>query len=202
MLIELEKANKFIDWLKNMLFLNAKVKTAGKRVVFRGQVYFCELGEGIGSEESKNRPCIILQNDLGNKNSNNTIVAPITNGGAIPTVCVTIPNNTYSYTDNSGNTTFLSGNILLSNIVTVSKARLGDFICNLSDDDALMKEINEKLISSVGLYRTFKKLNDTITSDKKAITRLIETRNKLTKENEDLINQIEKLKNNLPKEEK
>lgn len=73
MLIELEKANKFIDWLKNMLFLNAKVKTAGKRVVFRGQVYFCELGEGIGSEESKNRPCIILQNDLGNKNSNNTM---------------------------------------------------------------------------------------------------------------------------------
>lgn len=65
-----------------------------------------------------------------------------------------------------------------------------------------MEEINEKLIGSVGLYKTFKKLNDTITSDKKAITRLIETRNKLTRENEDLIKQIEKLKNNLPKEEK
>lgn len=63
--IDLTKTNKLIDWLKNMLYINTKVNLAGKRVVYRGQVYFCELGEGIGSEECKERPCIILQNNVG-----------------------------------------------------------------------------------------------------------------------------------------
>ena len=191
MQIDFSKTNRLIEWLKKIIYLDTTVVSAQKRVVFRGQVYFCELGEGIGSEETKERPCIIIQNNLGNKNSGNIIVAPITNGGLLSSISVTIPSNKYKYTDKTGTQLYLSGNILLGNIVTVSKARLGNFIVDLSKEKSLMEEIDEKIIISIGLYSKFKKLNDTISADKITIEKLKNQRNSLT----------EKLKNILQNEE-
>lgn len=191
MQIDFSKTNRLIEWLKKMIYLDTTVVSAQKRVVFRGQVYFCELGEGIGSEETKERPCIIIQNNLGNKNSGNIIVAPITNGGLLSSISVTIPSNKYKYTDKTGTQLYLSGNILLGNIVTVSKARLGNFIVDLSKEKSLMEEVDEKIIISIGLYSKFKKLNDTISTDKITIEKLKNQRNSLT----------EKLKNILQNEE-
>lgn len=186
MQIDFSKTNRLIEWLKKMIYLDTTVVSAQKRVVFRGQVYFCELGEGIGSEEIKERPCIIIQNNLGNKNSGNIIVAPITNGGLLSSISVTIPSNKYKYTDKTGTQLYLSGNI-----VTVSKARLGNFIVDLSKEKSLMEEVDEKIIISIGLYSKFKKLNDTISADKITIEKLKNQRNSLT----------EKLKNILQNEE-
>ena len=191
MQIDFSKTNRLIEWLKKMIYLDTTVVSAQKRVVFRGQVYFCELGEGIGSEETKERPCIIIQNNLGNKNSGNIIVAPITNGGLLSSISVTIPSNKYKYTDKTGTQLYLSGNILLGNIVTVSKARLENFIVDLSKEKSLMEEVDEKIIISIGLYSKFKKLNDTISADKITIEKLKNQRNSLT----------EKLKNILQNEE-
>lgn len=182
MQIDFSKTNRLIEWLKKMIYLDTTVVSAQKRVVFRGQVYFCELGEGIGSEETKERPCIIIQNNLWNKNSGNIIVAPITNGGILSNISVCIPNNKYKYTDKTGTQLYLSGNILLGNIVTVSKARLGDFVVDLSKEKSLMEEIDEKIIISIGLYSKFKKLNDTISADKITIEKLKNQRNILTEE--------------------
>lgn len=61
--IDLGKTQRFIDWLKDMLYLDTKAISAKSRKVYRGQVYRCKLGVGIGSEESKERPCVILQYD-------------------------------------------------------------------------------------------------------------------------------------------
>lgn len=47
------------------------------RRVFQGEVYTCELWGSIGSEEGKQRPCLIIQNDKGNKVSPTTIILPI-----------------------------------------------------------------------------------------------------------------------------
>ena len=194
MQIDFSKTNRLIEWLKKMIYLDTTVTSAQKRIVFRGQVYFCELGEGVGSEETKERPCIIIQNNLVNKNSGNIIVAPITNGGILSNISVCIPNNKYQYTDKMGTQLYLSGNILLGNIVTVSKARLGDFVVDLSKEKSLMKEIDEKIIISIGLYSKFKKLNDTISADKITIEKLKNQRNILTEE-------LKNLKNILQKEE-
>ena len=194
MQIDFSKTNRLIEWLKKMIYLDTTVTSAQKRIVFRGQVYFCELGEGVGSEETKERPCIIIQNNLGNKNSGNIIVAPITNGGILSNISVCIPNNKYKYTDKTGTQLYLSGNILLGNIVTVSKARLGDFVVDLSKEKSLTKEIDEKIIISIGLYSKFKKLNDTISADKITIEKLKNQRNILTEE-------LKNLKNILQKEE-
>lgn len=44
---------------------------------FRGELYYADLGRGIGSEQEGCRPVVILQNDVGNTYSPTTIIAPI-----------------------------------------------------------------------------------------------------------------------------
>lgn len=44
----------------------------------RGDLFWCNFNPSFGHEQGKIRPCVILQNDFGNKSSNLTIVAPIT----------------------------------------------------------------------------------------------------------------------------
>jgi mRNA interferase MazF len=44
----------------------------------RGEVYFVNFDPTVGAEIRKTRPALILQNDIGNRNSPITIVAAIT----------------------------------------------------------------------------------------------------------------------------
>lgn len=46
----------------------------------RGEIWWVSLDPVIGSETGKERPCLILQNDVGNKNSATTLVAPLLPG--------------------------------------------------------------------------------------------------------------------------
>lgn len=46
--------------------------------VKKGDVFLCNLGRGVGSEQRKVRPVVVLQNDIGNKYSPTTIVGLIT----------------------------------------------------------------------------------------------------------------------------
>jgi mRNA interferase MazF len=50
----------------------------GNLVVYRGEVYYADLSPVIGSEQGGLRPVLIIQNDVGNKHSPTTIIAPIT----------------------------------------------------------------------------------------------------------------------------
>ena len=47
------------------------------KVVKRGEVYWCDLGEGFGFESRRMKPVVIIQNDIGNKYALTTIVLPI-----------------------------------------------------------------------------------------------------------------------------
>ena len=44
----------------------------------RGQIYYADLSPIVGSEQGGFRPCLIIQNDIGNKYSPTVIVAVIT----------------------------------------------------------------------------------------------------------------------------
>jgi mRNA interferase MazF len=46
----------------------------------RGEIWWVDLKPIIGSETDKERPCLILQNDIGNQNGTTTIVAPLLPG--------------------------------------------------------------------------------------------------------------------------
>lgn len=46
----------------------------------RGEIWWVNLNPVLGSETGKERPCLILQNDVGNKNGATTVVAPLLPG--------------------------------------------------------------------------------------------------------------------------
>ena len=46
----------------------------------RGEIWWVNLDPTVGSETAKKRPCVILQNDLGNARSDTTMVAPLLKG--------------------------------------------------------------------------------------------------------------------------
>jgi mRNA interferase MazF len=46
----------------------------------RGEIWWVNLDPTVGSETAKKRPCVILQNDIGNARSNTTMVAPLLKG--------------------------------------------------------------------------------------------------------------------------
>jgi mRNA interferase MazF len=46
----------------------------------RGEIWWVNLDPTVGNETAKKRPCIILQNDVGNARSNTTMVAPLLKG--------------------------------------------------------------------------------------------------------------------------
>lgn len=47
------------------------------RKVLQGEIYTCDLWGAVGSEENKQRPCLIIQNNIGNKFSPTTVILPI-----------------------------------------------------------------------------------------------------------------------------
>lgn len=50
--------------------------------IHRGDVIFVDLNGGVGVEKTKERPCLVVQNDRGNARAPFTIIIPITDGGA------------------------------------------------------------------------------------------------------------------------
>lgn len=151
MTVRLSRIEQYLDWFKKKTYLDKISFQSRTRVVRRGEVYNCYLGRGVGSEEEKYRPCLIIQNDDGNNRSANTIVAPITSSQGTPKVTKPITGN-YQYTEN-GITKNLSGFILLGNIVTISKARIGQqCLATLTTE---MNNVDEKIMVSMGIFKLY-----------------------------------------------
>ncbi|MFN9173997.1 MAG: type II toxin-antitoxin system PemK/MazF family toxin [Synechocystis sp.] len=53
---------------------------SGNLTYKRGEIWWVDLKPIIGYETDKERPCLILQNDIGNQNGTTTIVAPLLPG--------------------------------------------------------------------------------------------------------------------------
>ncbi|MBE8995819.1 type II toxin-antitoxin system PemK/MazF family toxin [Microcystis aeruginosa] len=52
----------------------------GRLTYKRGEIWWVDLKPVVGYETDKERPCLILQNDIGNQNGTTTIVAPLLPG--------------------------------------------------------------------------------------------------------------------------
>lgn len=153
--INISKVQHILDWTKTKIYLDVNSEKAKTRVVRRGEVYQCNFGIGIGSEMQKERPCVVIQGNVGNLNSGNVIVAPITHTSKpIPSMA-----HITTQKDNNG-LIILDGQVNLSNIQTVSKARLGDYITKLSKED--IENIDTSLYVSLGLMKNIKKYEDKI----------------------------------------
>lgn len=108
----------------------------------RGEIYWVDWGEGKGSEQSGVRPALVIQNDIGNEMSPNTIITSLT----------TAPNKPYPFlvfftAQESG--LDKGGAVDLASIMTVSKSRLGDKCGQLTAQK--MKEVDIAIKVSLGL---------------------------------------------------
>lgn len=179
MKVELGQVQKMLEWLKTKLYLDSIAQNARFRALKRGQVYRCNFGCGIGSEMQKERPAVIVQNDVANSHSGNTIVIPITHDtSTLPCVANITP-----LTDSEGNI-ILDGQANTSNMMCVSKARLGDLVGILPKTD--MKEIDEAIAKTVGLMGYYSDLNKRLVDKLEYISKIKEERNKAQDELADL----------------
>lgn len=85
MLLPVNNYNVYCEQLKNRLnYLkwvnqNWDLRSENKpKMVLQKEIFYCELGVNIGSEQSLHHPVAIMQNNLGNKYGDTTIVVPIT----------------------------------------------------------------------------------------------------------------------------
>ena len=101
-------------------------------MINKGDVYLADLDPVVGSEQGGIRPVVILQNNIGNKYSQTTIIAPMTT-----------KKKSYVPMHFKPRENFLakSSILLLEQIRTIDKNRLIKRIGALSDDN--MKKIDE-----------------------------------------------------------
>lgn len=113
-----------------------------KRQIQRGDVYYIDLGKlHNGSIQDGYRPCVIIQNNIGNKYSPCVIVCPLTSRGKkkMPThVDIGIEDGLH-----------FDSIVLCEQIQTRCKSEIRSFICHLSDEK--MEEVNKALAISIGL---------------------------------------------------
>lgn len=198
--IDLTCVQRVLDWLKKQLYLDAISGQAKTRLVKRGQVYRCNFGCGIGSEMQKERPAVIIQNDPNNRSSGNTIVVPITHDSSNLSCMAAL---TPQY--NPEGVMILDGQANTSNLMCVSKARLGDYICDLPAKD--LKKIDEALAKTIDLMKYYADINDRYEAKIKYVDSVKQARNSAQDElsairkelgideNEDIIAAVRNLKN-------
>jgi mRNA interferase MazF len=107
----------------------------------RGEIWSADLDPAAGSEQGGHRPVLIIQNDMGNHNSETTIVAPVTaagRSGNIPTqvrmVAERLP---------------LESTILLEQIRVIDKCRLDKYLGKA--DAETMVSVSKAIMISLGL---------------------------------------------------
>lgn len=109
----------------------------------RGDIILVNLDPVKGSEQGKTRPALIIQNNIGNKYSPTTIVAPITS----TTFSKEFPTNVFLPAKASS--LDKDSTILLNQIRTIDKSRI---IKNLSKADiVIMSKVDLAINVSLGL---------------------------------------------------
>ncbi|MGX7051780.1 type II toxin-antitoxin system PemK/MazF family toxin [Leuconostoc palmae] len=113
--------------------------------VMRGDVFYADLKQGIGSEQSGVRPVLIIQNDVGNANSPTTIIASITSQISKPKLPthVLLPAHMGGIKKDSV--------ILTEQVRTIDKRRLRDKIAHIPSDTKQMQQVAQALKISFGI---------------------------------------------------
>lgn len=110
----------------------------------RGMVLEVALDPVVGHETGKTRPCVVIQNDIGNSASPVTIVAVITGAENVPRL---YPVNVKVSKGQGGLTK--DSVVLCNQIKTVDERRFGRTYGKLSDET--MKKVDQALTISLAL---------------------------------------------------
>ena len=96
-----------------------------QRTYSRGDMYYANLGKGVGSEQEGYRPVVIIQNNVGNRFSPTVIIAAITSKVGVK------PRLPTHYFIDSEDGLELPSVILMEQVRTIDKHRLGRYIGHL-----------------------------------------------------------------------
>ena len=113
-----------------------------KNDIKRGQVWYVNLENGVGSEQSGRRPCLIIQNNTGNRFSPTVVVAVLTtklDKHNLPTHAL--------LSEQSGLPK--RSIVLLEQLKTIDKRRIKQYITSLTRNDLL--KVDRALMVSLGL---------------------------------------------------
>jgi mRNA interferase MazF len=116
------------------------------RDIKRGDIYYVEMCNATGSEQTGNRPAVVIQNDRGNLHSGTTIVAFITskeNKRQLPTHVEITPSE-------SGLPRYST--IMAEQICTVDKSRIKRWAGTLNEE--VMAKVNKAIGISIGIIPT------------------------------------------------
>jgi len=108
----------------------------------RGEIYYADLNPVVGSEQDGLRPCLVVQNDIGNTHSPTVIIMPLTTTIKkihLPTH-VLLPRACGLETDSLA---------LAEQIRTLDKSRLGEFVGQVGESE--QTAIDKALAISIGL---------------------------------------------------
>ena len=120
-----------------------------ERTIRRGDIFMADLNPIIGSDQEGYRPVVIIQNNVGNKHNPTVIIASITSKTGVK---AKLP--THYYIDAEDGLE-LPSIVLLEQLRTVDKRRLGNFIVHLSEKHIC--GINHALAVSIGLIESVPK---------------------------------------------
>ena len=115
------------------------------RTYLRGDMYFADLGRGVGSEQEGYRPVVIIQNNVGNRHSPTVIIAAISSRVGVK------PKLPTHYFINAEDGLKLPSIILLEQLRTIDKNRLGKYIGHLRKEH--IDGMNHALAISINLVR-------------------------------------------------
>ena len=115
-----------------------------KGKILRGDIFYADLGRGIGSEQKGYRPVLIIQNNVGNKYSPTVIVASITSKVGVK---AKLPTHYFVNTESGLEAPSV---VLLEQIRTIDK-KLNAYIGHLSNNH--INAIDNALAVSVGINK-------------------------------------------------
>ncbi|KAA8324885.1 type II toxin-antitoxin system PemK/MazF family toxin [Leuconostoc carnosum] len=115
------------------------------QTIMRGDIFYADLKQGIGSEQAGIRPVLIIQNDVGNANSPTTIIAAITSQISKPKLPthILLPAHMGGMKKDSV--------ILAEQVRTIDKRRLRDKIAHINASSQEMQQVAHALRISVGI---------------------------------------------------
>lgn len=120
----------------------------GNTEIRRGDIYYADLSGAVGSEQGGIRPVLVIQNDIGNRNSKTIIVAAVTSKMKrldMPTHARI--GKRFGLAEDSI--------VLLEQIRTVDKSRLSQYVGSV--DKETMRRVEKAMTISMGGYPTKRK---------------------------------------------
>lgn len=111
---------------------------------FRGMIVEVSLDPVVGHEQGRSRPCVVVQNDVGNRFSSTTIVVPLTDAAHIKK-----PSPIYVLVKKGDGGTTKDSYVLCDQIRTVDQRRFRNVYGTLSPQT--MVNVDKALQVSLGL---------------------------------------------------